>query len=319
MMEHSTTTVGRGEAAVATRPRVIVGVDGTAANWSAVLWAAAEARSSGRPLLLVACTSSTTPALGARTDDLERGASERLTADLLESVRSHIVHQAGEVSTHVAIEDAAHALVWLAGEQDRLVVGKRRGHPWSNAVLGSTAVAVAGRSTGPVVVVPEAWSVDDHVEQRIVVGIDGPRDGGVLDAAFDRAEGLGVGLVVVHALGASLPQTVVASDVHQSSADTRVELDDLLAPRAQSHPHVNVTVQSHPLTPTVSLLGAATDAQLLIVGRHAATHPHGPGLGSTTRKLLHHASCPVMVTPREAGSGLEAESLVFDEGDVPEF
>lgn len=319
MMEHSTTTVGRGEAAVATRPRVIVGVDGTAANWSAVLWAAAEARSAGRPLLLVACAPSTTPALAAHTDDLEQGASERLTADLLESVRSHIVHQVGEVSTHVATEDAAQALVWLAHDQDRLVVGKRRGHPWSNAVLGSTAVAVAGRCTGPVVVVPEAWSVEDHVEQRIVVGVDGQRDSSVLDAAFDRAERLGVGLVVVHALGASLPQTMVGSDVHQPSADTRMDLDELLAPWVQRHPDVHVTVQSHPVTPTVSLLGAATDAQLLIVGRHAATHPHGPALGSTTRKLLHHASCPVMVTPRKAGSGLEQESLVFDEGDLPEF
>jgi len=70
---------------------IVVGVDGTAANWSAVSWAAAEARETGRPLRLVAAaTSADVSASAPLTDNPEREHLERLTRDLLEDVSSRL-------------------------------------------------------------------------------------------------------------------------------------------------------------------------------------------------------------------------------------
>jgi hypothetical protein len=57
----------------------------------------------------------------------------------------------------------------------------------THALQGSTAVAVAGRCEGPVVVVPEGCPLTEHVSAPIVAGIDTHHDPQVLDLAFDRA------------------------------------------------------------------------------------------------------------------------------------
>jgi hypothetical protein len=53
-------------------------------------------------------------------------------------------------------------------------------------VLGSTAVAVAARCNGPVVVVPESWAVPEHRTEDIVAGINGHSDSRE-DPVVDRA------------------------------------------------------------------------------------------------------------------------------------
>jgi nucleotide-binding universal stress UspA family protein len=70
MNRHSETLVGCFRADSLSTPRIVVGVDGTAANWSAVLWAVSEARRADAPLLLVATGSSAAAAAPANTDDL---------------------------------------------------------------------------------------------------------------------------------------------------------------------------------------------------------------------------------------------------------
>ncbi len=294
MNGHSETVVEQSTTEGVPTAKVVVGVDGTAANWSAVSWAVAESRRVGRPLLLVASGAGTLATGSASGDDLEAASSQRLTEDLLEGVRMRLVGQVRVVSTQVATGEPSHALLSVADTNDLLVIGKRRGNPWSTAVLGSTAVAVAARCNGLVVVVPESWAVREHRTEHIVAGINGHGDSRVVDLAFDRAHTLAVGLVVVHACSGE-------ADVSRDEAVHR--LADLLAPWKQSYPDVDVSLECHPVTPTVSLLGAATDAQLLVVGRRAAgpQQPGGLGYGSTVRKVLHHASCPVAVVPQAEG------------------
>ena len=298
MNGHSEALVQPSTAGGSSAPKVVVGVDGTAANWSAVSWAVAEARRAGRPLLLVASGPSTVSASAPRPDDLDQESSDRLAGDLLENVRRRVTSQVREVSTLVSSGAPSEALLRCADEQDLLVVGKRRGNPWSSAVLGSTAVAVAERCMGPVVVVPEAWSSTEHLAQHIVAGIDRQGDSQVLDLGFSRAHTLGVGLAVVHASSVPSSPSATPRGVQPLTVDAQQTLADLIAPWEQEYPNVDVTLQSLALAATVSLLGAATDAQLLVVGRHTApTGSGGPFLGSTTRKILHHASCPVIIVP----------------------
>lgn len=160
-------------------------------------------------------------------------------------------------------------------------------------------MAVAGRCPGPLVVVPEGWSVARHVQDPITVGIDGDRDPRVLDFAFLRADRLGVPLVVVHASYPSVRHPPCSGMVAGRSGEALSGLREVVAAWQERHPSVTVRVATYPLTPTVALLGAATDAQLLVIGRH--TGPHGLGglgAGSTTRKVLHHTPCPVAVVPQ---------------------
>src|SRR3954452_13941858 len=133
---------------------IVVGVDGTAANWSAVSWAAAEARATGRPLRLVAASTSTVaPALAPVSESRERDREHlELTRDLLGDVRSRLGTTPPDISTQISTGEPAHALVAAPAPDDLLVVGKRGGHPLSHIVLGSTSMAAAGGCRAPVVV-----------------------------------------------------------------------------------------------------------------------------------------------------------------------
>jgi hypothetical protein len=67
MNGHSETVLEQSTTEGSPTVKVVVGVDGTAANWSAVSWAVAESRRVGRPLSLVASgagSSATGPASG---------------------------------------------------------------------------------------------------------------------------------------------------------------------------------------------------------------------------------------------------------------
>jgi nucleotide-binding universal stress UspA family protein len=276
---------------------IVVGLDGTAANWSAVSWAAAEARATGRPLRLVAATPADAPP--SLTENPDREHLERLTRELLDDVSSRLGGATRHISTHVSTGEPAQALVAATAPDDLLVVGKRGGHPLSRMVLGSTSMAVAGRCRGPLVVVPEGWSVGKHVEGPITVGIDGDRDPRVLDFAFFRAQRLGVPLVVVHASYPSVRHPPSNRAVSRGSDEALHELAGVVAPWRQRHPSVSVRLATYALTPTVALLGAATDAQLLVLGRHTGPQDLGGlGPGSTPRKVLHHAPNPVAVVPQ---------------------
>jgi nucleotide-binding universal stress UspA family protein len=278
--------------------RVVVGVDGTAANWSAVAWAVAEARRGGYPLVLVAVGSSDAPGWETRTENLDIAQSEHLTRDLLDDVRERLQDHVDDLTSQVFVGDPSHALVRCTTADDLLVVGKRGGHPFSRTVLGSTSMAVAGRCLGPVVVVPEDWSVVEHLRDPIVAGTDWDRDPEVLDLAFDRAQRLGVGLVVVHAWDGPGQQHRPAEDAPRAE-EAQTRLDAVVEPWRQRHPDVEVRTASHPLTPAVSLLGVGASGQLLVLGRHTGPqHPGGLRVGSTTRNVLHHAPCPVVVVPK---------------------
>ncbi|MDX6302552.1 MAG: hypothetical protein QOF53_3766 [Nocardioidaceae bacterium] len=278
---------------------IVVGVDGTAANWSAVSWAAAEARATGRPLRLVAAMSTDAPASVPLTETPDRAHVERQTRELLDGVSSRLGGASRHVFTQVSTGEPAQALVAATAPDDLLVVGKRGGHSLSRMVLGSTSMAVAGRCRGPLVVVPEGWSVGQHVDDPITVGIDEERDPRVLDFAFLRAQRLGVPLVVVHASYPSVRHPASSRKASRGSDEALSELAGVVAPWQQRHPSVSVRLATYALTPTVALLGAATDAQLLVVGRHLGPHDLGGlGPGSTPRKVLHHAPCPVAVVPQ---------------------
>ncbi len=285
--------------------RVVVGVDGTTANWAAVQWAAIEARRVGCPLVLLGSGSEDSPPPTPAGVSTEQGRFEDLTRELLEQIRTRLAGEQ-QVDLVVGHGEPSQALVRAVGDQDLLVVGKRSGHPLARTVLGSTSIAVAGRSSVPVVVVPEGWAAVEHRAEPVVVGLDVDHDETALGVAFARADDLGVALVVVSSWDLPAPQTRSSEAVDGFSRQAQERLDAVLVTWKQRYPGVGVRTEARYLDPAVALSGAVASARLLVMGR--STGPHHPGglrLGSTTRRVLRHATCPVLVVPSGPVTGTD--------------
>jgi nucleotide-binding universal stress UspA family protein len=303
--------------AAAAPARVVVGVDGTAANDSAVTWAAQEALRHRCPLVLLGAGSGDTPPSAPRTENLERGHIQRLTRDMLETVRYRLMHNDDlDVQLEVGIGEPSHALVRFADERDLVVVGKRSGHPLSRTVQGSTSIATVGRSLGPVVVVPEHWSVEEDEAAPVVLGLQEVSDDALVRVGLTRAADMSVDVVVVRsweptAFGRS------PEDMIEHRSQEQEILESTLDAWRQEFPHVSIRGRSEPLVPAVALLDEASDARLLVLGRRTrASHPGGLSMRSTTRRVLHHAPCPVLVVPLVTETSWTEP---MDERDLPEF
>lgn len=297
--------------------RVVVGVDGTAANDIAVTWAAREARRHGCPLVLLGAGSGDTPSSAPRSENLEREHIQRLTRDMLEAVRDRLLHKGLDVRVEVGIGEPSHALIRFTDEHDLVVVGKRDGHPMSRTVLGSTSIATVGRASGAVVVVPEHWSAEEHDDEPIVVGLRELTDEAVLREAFKRAADLSVDLMVVRSWEMPTAFGRSPEDVVERGTKEQDTLESCLNPWRRHFPDVSTQTRCAPLAPAVALLGDASGAQLMVLGRHTrASHPGGLSLESTTRRVLHHARCPVLVVPETAAA---ARDDAIDETDAPEY
>ncbi|MEO5711731.1 MAG: universal stress protein [Nocardioidaceae bacterium] len=285
------------------RPHVLVGVDGRHVNDGAVRWAASEATRSHLAVRLTTICRVLPEAevyLGREIEDSTRAALQE-TADRL----------AGDVDVlpvSVSTGSPVLALLDRAADAELLVVGHRDLGALHRSTLGSTSIAVAGRSKVTVVVVPDDWSSEGRAHAPVVVGLRLPEDDDEPDHpaslayAFDRARALQVPLVVVHAweVPAILTWSPVDVATEQDLATTRV--GRLLVPWRDRYPDVALEVRSVAERPADALRDAAATGQLVVLGRRTAPDRHGGfRLGSTARAFLHHAETPVAVVPAEGG------------------
>ncbi len=181
---------------------VVVGYDGSASGKCAVKYAAGEAARAGLPLVVLTVDPRATRSRRGRRraehpiDDLEPARQIALT-------RLHYP----ELVVHSERIDgnAVDVLVERASGQAMVVVGSRGLDRSGRLVLGSTSVALAGRSQVPVVIVPSGWPgwrPRGHSVEPVVVGFDPARDGQeLLDFASAQAASRGLGLVTVTAAG----------------------------------------------------------------------------------------------------------------------
>lgn len=276
---------------------VLVGVDGSANNASAVAWAAAEASSSRATLVLVHDDGGAGEAAGRATLERAAAAVTRVDPDL------HFV-------TRLATADGvaggpAAGLVSSAREHElasrtdgegptpaTVVVGRRGSGGFPEMTLGSTARdLVHGR--GPVtVVVPAAWDVE-AVEDGAPVVVDArcaDRDGAdrALATAMSRASRLGRAVLAVATWSVPADQAHVGRTIPQvwSEHADRAErdLEESLGPWRAAYPGIEVVAVATDRHPVATLLDQAAGAELLVM-------PRGP----TAYAVVEHAGCPVAV------------------------
>ncbi|MFF0393010.1 universal stress protein [Kitasatospora sp. NPDC004615] len=282
---------------------IVTGFDGSARSETAVGWAAAEAARQGEPLRIVHAW----PWLGSAWSDGPAAAPHRGALLKLEEVADRLrgVHPALDVVTEAVADDPADALLARAAEHRLVVLGSRGLGGFAGLVVGSVGLAVAARSTTPVVLVRDgapAAPADAADRPEIVVGVGGESSAAVLEFAFAEAERRGARVRAVHgweavpfwtAAGWMPPQ----EDVELRGAELMDVLAKALAPVRAAHPGVEAVAETRTGGAAHALVAASAQADLVVVGRRQ--HRLGTRLGAVAHAAIHHCTAPVAVVPHD--------------------
>jgi nucleotide-binding universal stress UspA family protein len=298
--------------AMCAMPTVIAGFDGSLESRQAVWWAAYEAASRRRPLLVVQAFSPslvelTRVHLPAETVAVEalRDRAEEEVSKLADECRSRLPDL--EVRTEVLMGHPATVLSEATARADLLVLGPPRLSRTRTVLLGSTSAELARKSEAPVVVVRGAREAERAGRSptrfdRVVVGVDGsPTSTRAIGFAYEFASRHQSELVAVLAWNelpsdALTPVSAWQLDWADIDDACRRELAESLSGWAERYP--NVVVRKEVTTtqrPAEALLTAADTADLVVVGSHGRGVVRSVLLGSVSHAVMHYAPCPVAV------------------------
>ena len=142
------------------------------------------------------------------------------------------------------------------------------------------------------------------IAERIVVGVDGSKGARTALAwAVAEARQRHATLEVVFAwddLGVRIAREggwakAVTSEMEEQAAQDLVR-EELRAVMGDS-PEPEIQITTVPGGGAEALIGASSDADLLVVGSRGAGGFQGLLLGSVSHKCIQHARCPVVVVP----------------------
>lgn len=287
---------------------IVVGVDGSDSAAQALAWAAREAELHGWPITAVMAwgfLDQHHTIVGERFDP-NYGKDDALTA--LDTYISQAVGPArsGSVQRRAVCDLAAPGLLDSAAGASLLVVGARGLGGFRGMLLGSVSQHCLHHATCPVAVVRhDGAATEGDAVERIVVGIDGSDTSGhALTWAVEEACLRQASLEVVHAwhvpyVGGYL-YTAGALDPTAFEDAARSTLEaaiDGIDTTGLAHPAKRILTNGGAAS---ALLDAAKGADLVVVGSRGLGGFGGLLLGSVSHQVAHHATCPVVVVPRES-------------------
>jgi nucleotide-binding universal stress UspA family protein len=287
-----------------TRPVILVGVDGSAADDIAIEWAAREASMRALPLRIVHVVDPPTLPQMISDDfaDQALARSGAMASELVEQATGKAQSAAPglEVRQEVRPGRVVEELVKAAMDAQVLVLGSGQRFDPSRLGLGSVATHVTTHAQCPVVVARtpvEGEPTAGPSAGRVVVGVDGSAASARAVAfAFDEASWRGCGLTAVHAY-TNLPDAWMIdgrNPAEYEQAAARV-LAETLAGWAERYPDVDVVTRLVAGRPVPALVEESAGATLLVVGSHGHGWFAGMLLGSVSQAVLRHASVPVAV------------------------
>lgn len=278
---------------------IVAAVDGSVNGLDGVRWAARVAAEQGRTLQVVSVVELPAgPHFGeaVNTAQAYTDAAREFAETALDIAASTAAEAAPGVSVDTAVLDGrpATTLTDLSEHAHLLVVGRRGLGKVQTLVLGSVSSHLAAHSQCPVVVVTETPPSSGPV----VVGVDGSSvSAGALAAAFQSADALGAGLVVVHTFGDAVIKGLYEEDKRRIAAAAAKLVDAAVAEGSAEHPGVAIDKVITDADAAEQILDTAQDAQLVVVGTRGHDGFAGMLLGSTSQAVLQVAQCPVMVVP----------------------
>lgn len=298
---------------------VVVAVDGTDRSAGAIRFAVQEARARGTGLVVVHVSPSYTPMTPmlpmVPMVDTMPALVEAESRKLIDGIVAEISARAPDLDVEPVLMRGSRssAIVQAASSAAVLVVGRETRTGVERLTSGATTLKVAARAHCPVAVVPSEWQ-PGPLTHRLVVGVGATTHAADLVVqAFDLAATRKDSLLVLHAW--RLPDPYLdrlegRTDLDQWLAEGEQLLEGVLAQSRREHPEVPVETRVVHDDVVPALVGAARDADLLLIARR----PHGPvhlaQLGATARALLDHATIPVLVLPphRAPALGTEVEA-----------
>lgn len=291
------TTAGEWEG---THRPVVVAVDGSERNRSAVRWAAHEAAAEGAEVVLVTALHERVVHRAHAGEDARAAAALAMLDHVRAEVRLVVEEQS--VDTLAVPGAPVEVLLGRAADARIVVVGKRGLGGFARVLVGSTSIALAGRSSVPVAVVPDDWDPVAHEGRPVVLGVDPFRhEHRPVHLAFRRARRLGVPVVAVHGWEApaalSWDADVITGALAEHEHEVTTRFEQLVATWREHFPDVEVRASSVHEHPATAVLEAAEDAQLVVLGRHDPGLLGGFALGSVARAVLHYSETPVVTVP----------------------
>ncbi|SDK75595.1 Nucleotide-binding universal stress protein, UspA family [Actinopolyspora mzabensis] len=285
---------------------VVAGYDGSAESRRAVWWAASEAVTRSRPLLLV-------QAFTMPLEELTRIhlPTEPIVFDSPHSVADEEITRMAEqcreqlpdlrVRTETLVGHPANVLLDASLRASVLVLGPPEPSRAQRVLLGSTAAELVRRAHVPVITVRGETENNQGegvpVLERVVVGVDGSTHSlRAIAFAHDFAARHQAELtaLLVH------PETGRRGEREQAEPNPietgRRELAEAMAGWGEQYPDV-VVRQEVTTARRVSdpLLEAAGHADLLIVGTHGRGIVRAALLGSVSHAVVNYAECPVAI------------------------
>ncbi|MEV6845728.1 universal stress protein [Actinoplanes sp. NPDC051411] len=280
---------------------VVVGFDGSATARSAVRYGAREALRQGCGLRIVHAFGWPVmlPPFHASYDQHDQGPRAAMLDLLTQAARAvRADHPHLSVTTRLVDGSPGAVLVEASHDAQSLVVGHRGMGGFAGLLVGSVAPQVAGHARCPVVVVRGECPPDGA---PVVLGTDGSLGANrAAEAAFAQAHLRDVELILAH-----------HQPARRGSGDTFAVGNPGFWATVGDHaagglgvgaryPDVKYRTEVVPGDSVASaLIGFADDtsAGLLVVGSRGRGGFRGLVMGSTSRSLIEHAPCPVMVVP----------------------
>jgi nucleotide-binding universal stress UspA family protein len=282
------------------RHGIVVGVDGSAASYAAVNWAACEAAMRNLPLMLVYMFKPFVPTYpqlpmltGVAEFQLQDG-HEALEQAVKIAENAIAPDEKIGLASEVKCSPPIPTLVEMSEEADMVVVGSNGRGAVGRVLLGSVSSGVARSAKCPVAIIRAEASLLPHPSQApVVVGIDcSPASESALAIAFDEASFRGVELTALHAwCDAALYQVPWL----EWPSEAERGLAEYLAGWQERYPDVKVrrvVVLDHPGR---ALVDESDSAQLVVVGSHGRGGVTGILLGSVSNAVLHSVHTPVIV------------------------
>ncbi|TYB45003.1 universal stress protein [Actinomadura chibensis] len=279
----------------AQRPNILLGYDGTEENDVALSWAVEEARLRGLDLTICHCWHWPYPE--GHVDPSVKAIVQRAGENLLRKGARRAVDLGapGKVHTLLRREPVCETLVCESDDAELIVVGSHERH---RLPAGSTAVELPALTHRPVIAVRRS----DGPRGLVVVGVDGSEGAdAAVGFAIEEAALRECDLRVVY--GAWEPGAVpdwelpLFTDRDKLFQARAAKLEEAVHPWRQRYPKVDVEVSLLLERPREALLGAAADADLLVVGDRGTGGVDPLLLGATSSAMLHHAPCTVAIVP----------------------
>jgi nucleotide-binding universal stress UspA family protein len=279
---------------------VVVGVD-TSPNASiAAEWAACEAFSRGVRLALVHALG--LPDASAHEPSEYALRSRERGRTVLDGIAGCLRSRFPDLQVDTVLSDLppARALHALSASSELMVTGTRGHGGFPGMALGSVSRKVAAHARCPLVVVP-GEPPRERQHNDVVVGVEPGQADAPLTYAFAAAARYGATL---HAMRVWRPRwsppgiaDELPADLAETHAAEEKALETLLEPFRAGYPKVDVRIMAWRGNTVPTLIQAAFDSRLLVIGSHHHRGPLAVGAGYVVDGVLAHSPTAVAVVP----------------------